>query len=136
MLNPSTADARNDDPTIRRCVNFAKALGYKSMEVINLFAWRATDPKDLMTLYHDNDPVGAENQRYFEMVLDDAEIIIAAWGVHGAHLGQDETAMGWMSHKSKIIHALGPTKDGHPRHPLYLRADATPFLFSGRVCTA
>ncbi|TIW09543.1 MAG: DUF1643 domain-containing protein [Mesorhizobium sp.] len=130
MLNPSTADGEEDDPTIRRCVGYAKAWGYDRLEVINLFAYRATEPKALLALGHNDDPVGEGNLDAFRHVLNldyPVGTIICAWGAHGAHLGQDETALGWMgSHRR---YALGLTKDGHPRHPLYLPASATPMEF-------
>jgi hypothetical protein len=121
MLNPSTADGEQDDPTIRKCVGFAKLLGYDRLEVVNLFAHRATDPRALLALNHDDDPVGVDNQRHVGRVLFDEYprgVIICAWGVHGAHLGQDETMLGWLGDLPR--HALALTKDGHPRHPLYV----------------
>lgn len=122
MLNPSTADGDVDDPTIRRCVGFAKAWGYDRLEVINLFAYRATNPRDLLAIHHTDDPVGIDNQRHFDRALENNGVIICAWGAHGAHLGQDETALGWLGcHKR---HALKITADGHPGHPLYLPANS------------
>jgi hypothetical protein len=130
MLNPSTADGIEDDPTIRRCVAFAKAWGYDRLEVLNLFAFRATEPRELLALNHGDDPVGVGNSRAFDQVLNwnyPVGIVICAWGVHGAHLGQDETALGWMRDRERF--SLGLTKDGHPKHPLYLPADAQPARF-------
>lgn len=121
MLNPSTADGDTDDPTIRRCVGFAKAWGYDRLEVINLFAYRTTNPRELLGLNHADDPVGIDNQRYIEHALEDNGIIVCAWGAHGSHLGQDETVIGWLGgHK---LHALKITADGQPGHPLYLPAN-------------
>ena len=121
MLNPSTADAEQDDPTIRRCVNFAKAWKFERLEVVNLYAYRATDPKDLFAageaMHH------FDNQRHVEMAARDSGIIICAWGAQGDSY-QAETVRGWMYGKDH--YALGFTKDGHPRHPLYLRNDAMP----------
>lgn len=124
MLNPSTADGETDDPTIRRCVNFAKAWKFERLEVLNLFAYRATDPKALLALNHDDDPVGPKNLEAFDFVIrsGSAGTIVCAWGAHGAHIGQDETALGWMGDRKRF--ALGLTKDGHPRHPLYLPANS------------
>lgn len=130
MLNPSTADGDEDDPTIRRCVGFAKAWGYDRLEVLNLFAHRATDPHDLLALNDADEPVGPRNLETFRTVLDrdfPVGIVICAWGVHGAHLGQDETALGWLGSRKRF--ALGLTKDGHPRHPLYLPRTATAVEF-------
>lgn len=132
MLNPSTADATKDDPTIRRCVGFAKRWNYERVEVINLFAFRSTDPATLLALNHDDDPVGPDNLAHVDRLLPRAGIIIAAWGAHGAHLGQDETMLGWLGCPPRKVHALGLTKDGHPRHPLYLPSNAEPVPYRGR----
>lgn len=130
MLNPSTADGEQDDPTIRRCAGFAKAWGYDRLEVLNLFAYRATKPKDLLSLRHERDPVGENNLRAFRQVLSPSRtvgVIICAWGAHGAHIGQDETALGWIGDQQRF--ALGLTKEGHPRHPLYVHGDASLVAF-------
>ncbi len=125
MLNPSTADGETDDPTIRRCVGFARRWGYDRIDILNLFAYRATKPSELLALGHEDDPVGSENQSHFNYVLADSYpvgLIVCAWGAHGGHLGQDETAIGWIGARDRF--ALGLTKGGHPRHPLYFPADA------------
>lgn len=122
MLNPSTADGSKDDPTIRRCVGFAKRLGYDRLVVVNLFAYRATNPKELLALNHDDDPVGVENSTYVKRAtFEDCGVVVCAWGAHGSHLGQAETVMGWLP--SDKTYCLGKTKAGHPRHPLYLPDD-------------
>lgn len=131
MLNPSTADGATDDQTIRKCVAYARSWNYERLEVVNLFAFRATDPRTLRALNHDDDPVGSQNQSYFDRIIDRAGIIICAWGAHGDHIGQDETALGWLD--TDKCYALGLTKAGHPKHPLYLPASAKPTRFSGRV---
>lgn len=135
MLNPSTADAKEDDPTIRRCVGFAKALGYDRLEVVNLFAWRATDPREVLAMGGDGfDPVGFRNQDAVTSALEGAGIVICAWGAHGGHLGQDETMLGWIEgHWSGLTpHALKTTKDGFPGHPLYLPSHLRPTPYRGR----
>lgn len=123
MLNPSTADGETDDATIRRCVGFAKMWNYERLEVVNLYAYRATKPKDLFAA--GDDMHGPENQEVIERAARDAGIIICAWGAHGDSW-QAENVRGWMHMRRH--HALGFTKDGHPRHPLYLPADAEPRL--------
>lgn len=125
MLNPSTADAEQDDPTTRRCVGFAKAWKFERLEVVNLFAYRATDPRALLKLGHDDDPVGWRNQEYIRDASFRAGLIVCAWGAHGAHLGQDETVLGWLAGDAPIV-ALARTKDGHPKHPLYIPTAAEP----------
>lgn len=135
MLNPSTADGEQDDPTIRRCVGFARKLGFDRLEVVNLFAWRATAPSDLLAVPPDRDPVGHENQRAVARALDDAGLIICAWGAHGGHLDQDETMLGWIemaNHREAPVVALGRTSAGFPRHPLYLPSSAIPQPYNGR----
>lgn len=119
MLNPSTADAENDDPTIRRCIGFARRLGYAGLEVVNLFAFRATNPAMMKA---STDPVGPDNRKHVIEAAERAGVIIAAWGANGKQNGQDDEVLGWLSNKP--VSALGLTKDGIPRHPLYLRSDS------------
>lgn len=124
MLNPSTADGTRDDATIRRCVGFAKAWQYEALQVVNLFAYRATNPKEM---FKAGDAVhGPRNQEVIEDAAAQAGIIIAAWGAHGSWGEQNEIVRGWLH--GRPLYALGMTKDGHPRHPLYLPADAKPQL--------
>lgn len=122
MLNPSTADASEDDPTIRRCIDFAKREGYTHLNVVNLFALRSTDPKELR--YHD-DPVGPENDRYIEEEIRQHSYgaVCAAWG---AHAFAKERAEWFLSNYAPVF-CLGQTQDGMPKHPLYLRKD-TPLV--------
>lgn len=130
MLNPSTADADADDATIRRCVAFAKRWKYDRLDVFNLFAYRATDPRALLALNDSDDPVGPKNLHYLQSFLEHRATvghIICAWGNHGAHLGQDETMLGWLQGFDR--YALKLSKDGHPAHPLYLPTDSDPIPF-------
>jgi len=129
MLNPSTADGKTDDPTIRRCVAFARSWGYDRMVAVNLFAYRATSPRDLLKLTHKDNPVGTNNQYAIERETSEPGVVVCAWGAHGGHLGQDETALGWISAQT---FCLGRTKDGHPRHPLYVAGTAELTSFRGR----
>lgn len=112
-LNPSTADATHDDPTIRRCVAFAKAWGYSGLCMTNLFAYRATDPKNMKSAI---DPVGPRNDAFLRDFARDAGVIIAAWGVDGTHKGRDMEVRKLLP----PMHYLALTKAGHPGHPLYL----------------
>jgi hypothetical protein len=120
MLNPSTADATRNDPTIRRCIGFALRWQCDLLQVLNLFALRATQPNDMKRA---SDPVGPDNLRWFERVLakDTAanHLVVCAWGVHGAHRGQDQIVLRWLKDQGITPLALGCTRDGHPRHPLY-----------------
>ena len=130
MLNPSTADGKSDDPTIRRCVAFARSWGYDRMVAVNLFAFRATSPRDLLRLTHHDNPVGINNSHYVTLAAEQDGVVVCAWGAHGSHLGQDETILGWLQPHSTFC--LGRTKDGHPRHPLYVASNAELTPFNGR----
>lgn len=126
MLNPSTADAMQDDPTIRRCIGFARSWGYDTLSVRNLFAYRATDPKELLSAH---DPVGTRNDGEL-MAGATAHRLVAAWGA-GVPFGRDKQVLAMFAkHWSAVpIYCLGKTKHGHPRHPLYVKADTQPMLF-------
>lgn len=120
MLNPSTADETDDDPTIRRCVGFAKDWGYGSITVGNLFALRATDPDELR---EHHDPVGDKNDDDLRAVCEFADKVIAAWGANGDLEGRGRE-VGQMLDAD--LYALDTTKDGHPVHPLYQPSDTEP----------
>lgn len=122
MLNPSTAGASVDDPTIRRCIGFSKAWGCTKMTVVNLFALRATDPAELAK-HHD--PVGPDNLTSIVRAYEehkDIGLVVAAWGAHPmAHRRARDVypfIMGGLK-------SLGVTKDGWPKHPLYVPGHAT-----------
>lgn len=133
MLNPSTADGTRDDPTIRRCVAFAAAHKFERMEVVNLFAYRATSPKVLLALTHSDNPEGVDNQKRIYDATRDAGLVVCAWGAHGGHLGQDETVLGWV-HPNSDLRCLGRTSAGFPRHPLYVAGSTSLEPFSQRQC--
>ena len=122
-LNPSTADATVDDPTIRRCVGFADSWGYGELVVGNLYAFRATKPKDM---FNQDDPVGPFNDLWLKKMGLSCEIIIAAWGANGALSVRGRDVKKLMP--AQMYH-LGLTKAGQPKHPLYLKADTRPELF-------
>jgi hypothetical protein len=118
-LNPSTADETNDDPTIRRCISFARAWGYEALCMTNLFAYRATQPADMKKAA---DPVGWDNDHVLRQLADQAGVVVAAWGAHGTHKGRDQSVRLLVPG----LHYLRLTKDGHPGHPLYLPASLRP----------
>jgi hypothetical protein len=118
-LNPSTADATLDDPTIRRCIGFARAWGYCGLVMTNLFAWRSTDPRGMLAA---DDPVGADNDRVLLNAHAKAAVTIASWGAHGTHGGRHNAVRAMLPR----LHYLRLTKDGHPGHPLYLPASLRP----------
>ena len=132
MLNPSTADAEVDDPTIRRCIGFARRDGFGSIEVVNLFAFRATDPRELWRAGMGwVSIVGPDNDRHVSEAVKRAVQHVAAWGADppGARSrGLHHWRALWTSditRRAGGLHCLGVTKDGRPRHPLYVRGDAS-----------
>lgn len=118
-LNPSTADEANDDPTIRRCIGFARSWGYDGLCMANLFSFRATHPADMKKAA---DPVGRDNDKAIATFSRGAGIVVAAWGAHGTYRRRDY----YVRLLVPDLHYLRLTKDGHPGHPLYLPASLRP----------
>ncbi len=125
-LNPSVADAHQDDRTIGRCIGFAKSFGGGSLWMANLFAYRATDPDEMKRSPH---PVGEENDAWLVRLALAAHTVVFAWGTQGVHRARDKEVLELLSdaglflkHCSRTFH-LGLTKEGYPRHPLYLKSD-------------
>ncbi len=123
-LNPSTADERVNDPTIRRCMGFAREWGFTGLLMTNLFAFRATDPAVMKAAA---DPVGEENNKWLMMAAGslDCGMILAAWGAHGSHLGRAEK----VTRAIAGLQCLKKNADGSPMHPLYVPGDTVPIPF-------
>ncbi len=117
MLNPSTATERQNDPTVERCERRARALGYGAFRVTNIFAFRATDPRVMRAV---PDPVGPTNDRAIAESADWADTVVCAWGTHGAHMARGPAVERLLRAAGRPLHHLGLSKDGHPRHPLYI----------------
>ena len=117
-LNPSTADESTDDPTTRRCVGFARDWGFVRLELVNVFAYAATEPADLGSA---PDPVGAGNREAVSTALRRADLVVCAWGNDG--LGPHADAVLELVARP---YCLGSTLRGAPRHPLYVRATTRP----------
>lgn len=132
MLNPSTADAELDDQTIRKCIKYAKTWGYVGLDVVNLFAWRATDPREVLCNLADANNDDAF--RHLSEAIRAADLIVCAWGngiprADGRAATKERAAsvLEWIRDAGKVPHRLGPlTKQGHPNHPLYLKDSLTP----------
>lgn len=122
MLNPSTADGMVDDPTIRKCVGFARRWGYIGVHVVNLFALRSTDPRALRL---HADPVGPENDVFIEAGASSGPLTIVAWGNHGTLHGRDRAVLAMMAGKCQVK-ALGINANGTPEHPLLVPYSRVP----------
>lgn len=126
MLNPSTADAEKDDPTIRRCVGFAKSWGFGSIAVLNLFAFRTYDPRLLRSAENPIDPIGPENDTYLRDYTSSSGLIIAAWGAFPVAAARAKDVVRLVD---RTMFCLGTTAQGHPRHPLYVPAKTERTVF-------
>jgi hypothetical protein len=123
MLNPSTADERQDDATIRRCTTFARQWGHGGIEVYNLFAYRATHPQQLRPPAC-VDPIGPENDNYLRAIPADRRIIVA-WGAFPQYLGNRDRDVLLMLNEL-MVKCLGVTLGGYPKHPVRLSNDTKP----------
>lgn len=126
MFNPSTADGTKDDPTIRRCIAFSKSWGFGSMVVVNLFAYRASRPRDLFAR---GAMPGPENDRYIHEAIEESEQVICAWGAdaHVRTLARERWFCWRYMHRG--LWCIAKTPKGSPRHPLYLPGDLAPVPF-------
>ena len=129
MLNPSTADQYELDPTLRRCQDYSIRWGFPAMEIVNLYAYRSTEPAVLPKL---KDPVGADNLRHIEDAVKDCALVLVAWGQH-ARTDAVAPVLKILQQHDKHPHCLKVTKDGHPWHPLYLQKRLEPERWEG--CT-
>ena len=122
-LNPSKADRFQTDPTVSRCISYAKQWGYGALHMTNLFAWRDTDPA---AMKRQAKPVGSKNDATLQRLAAEAGLVVAAWGRHGAHLGRDAVVKSMLPN----LHALAVNQDGSPAHPLYLNGGLIPLPFT------
>lgn len=129
MLNPSTADDLSNDPTVERCQRRALSMGYGGLEVVNIFAFRSTDPS---ALYELDDPVGPENDQAIVDACKLAGMVICAWGDHGRLNGRSDDVMKLLAQAEVTPYALTVNSSGEPKHPLYVGYKKLPEPFSRR----
>jgi hypothetical protein len=122
-LNPSTADAHVDDPTVRKCMRLAAKWGGGCLSIVNLFAFRSTDPSRLRLV---DDPIGPDNDDWLSHTIGSSDVVVAAWGCHGTLRGRNEAVLERFRGR---FQALRLTRDGHPSHPLYLPEHLVPVRF-------
>lgn len=129
MLNPSTADGLTDDPTTRRCMNYAQEAGFAVLDLVNLFALRSPSPKSLLDAA---DPIGPDTDERLYATARLSDTIIAAWGTHGGLHERDEVVLRALR-DIREVHCLGTTKHGFPRHPLYVKSPWQLTPYHGRT---
>ena len=118
-LNPSGADENNDDPTVRRCINYTQTWGYGGLCIGNLFAFRSTKRTELFSA---RDPIGKGNNEWLIKLAQESSLVVAAWGNYGAYLGRSKEVMRIIPN----LHYLKMNKTGEPTHPLYLKKTLRP----------
>jgi len=117
LLNPSTATADRNDPTVERCQRRTLEMGYGGIIIANLFALRSTDPH---VLYGNKRAVGADNDRWIELAAAAAQRVYCGWGIHGGYKGRSTRVRSVLKGLGVLPYCLGTTKEGEPRHPLYV----------------
>lgn len=127
MLNPSIADATIDDPTIKSCVRLCKANNFGSLEAVNLFAYRATNPSELLEV---DDPIGSRNDYTIEAAISRCDLLICAWGANKFAEQRAKTVQRMLRSFRPATFCFGVTKDKQPKHPLYVKTE-TPLLVYG-----
>jgi len=128
MLNPSTATEAQNDASVERCERRARTHAFGGFRVVNIFAFRATDPRAMRAAA---DPVGPDNDAAIRDSLPWADRIVCAWGAHGAHLGRGATVAAMLRASNRPLHHLGLTRAGHPKHPLYIAYAVRPMPWAG-----
>ena len=126
MLNPSTANAEKDDPTIRACSQFAQHWGYNQLTVVNLFAYRTPHPS---ALEKTTDPIGPNNDRYLVEATTSADKVILAWGNSGNLLNRAQTVLSLLHTYKHKLYTLERNHSNQPRHPLYIKRTTVPKLW-------
>ena len=127
MLNPSTATEVQNDPTVERCERRARALGAGGFRVVNIFAYRATDPRLMRA---QQDPVGPDNDAAIVDAAGWGQRLVCAWGSHGAHLGRGLAVEALLRRRGQPLFHLGLTQAGAPKHPLYISYAVQPQLWT------
>lgn len=127
MLNPSTATEVQNDPTVERCERRTRALGFGAFCVTNIFAWRDTDPRNMRAAAA---PIGPENDATIARFARWADMVICAWGTHGAHLDRGREMEATLRATKQPLYHLGLSKAGHPKHPLYIAYEKQPEIWA------
>lgn len=124
MLNPSIAGETESDPTINRCISFAKSWGYGGIKVVNLFALVSTDPSNL---YAAKDPIGPDNDKFLDNAFKECQIVVLGWGNIGDHQNRAQAFL--KKYTSQQFHCIKKNGTGSPAHPLYLSGKLKPISY-------
>ena len=127
LLNPSSATEQEEDPTIRRCIGFAKMWGMGGLYILNIFALRSTDPNNL---YVADDPIGKDNDRFILDTCRKSCLVVCGWGNHGAFLGRGKHVMRLLNDNGIKAYCLGVNQSGEPKHPLYIGYSSEPMPYA------
>lgn len=123
LCNPSTATEIVNDPTITRCIGFAKAWDCGGIDIVNIFALRSTDPA---ALYKARDPIGEHNDEAIKEAVARCRITMVAWSNHGKLDARGCRVAKMIAPLSNTIWCFGLTGSNYPKHPLYLKSDSKP----------
>jgi hypothetical protein len=123
-LNPSTADETKNDPTVSRCIGYAKRWGFSALCMTNLFGWRATDPQAMLA---QPEPIGCDNDKWLVEISKEAGLVLCAWGKHGLHQNRQQAVLSLLANKE--LYCLKQNADGTPIHPLYQNRKLQPIRF-------
>lgn len=126
MLNPSIADASQNDPTVERCQRRALTMGYGGLQVVNIFSLVSTDPA---ALYNTGDPVGPGNDDAIRQAVKNAGMVLCAWGNHGAYIDRARRVVTLLREAGVAPYCLGTNADGSPKHPLYVSYAVAPTVY-------
>ena len=133
MLNPSTADEKVNDPTIAKCLTTSRAWGYHDVTIVNIFAYRATKPSNMMKFAKEGgDPIGPLNRRFLREEILSADTVICAWGAGGSFQGREADIIKGLGKTGTKAWCLGFTKEKAPRHPLYVSKKEKLYPFPNR----
>lgn len=128
-LNPSSADGEDDDPTMRRVIKFARGWGFTGLIMTNLFAFRSSEPEDMIVA---DDPIGPLNDLILTQTMRECSQILCVWGAHGHRFDRDQAVLAMTG--DRPVFCMGLNQDGSPRHPLYLKADTPMQVWEKPVC--
>ena len=133
LLNPSTADAERNDNTVTKMMALGRRWGFGRLIVVNMFGWRATDPRELLAAHLAGWPIIGPTDQYIRQAANESDLFVVGWGrLHPKLRWRESWVLGLL--RGRLVHCLGRNQDESPRHPLYLPATTVPQLFVDERC--